>query len=803
MKHINLHFKIGNLFRFSMNNKLFLPVFLWVCFAESNAQNLFLKGSVRFDDNQITGMYHVRIYELAADTSLLSGNTFPGLNFELKAKRCPHMLVRISYVGYQTVEMQLHKPKADTLDLGELHLYQKTVDLKSVLVTARKPVIKTQGWKMTINVKNTTLSDAGSVLDMLKRTPGLISQGETILVPGKGAPLFIVDDREVTGTDLLNTLRSGNIESIEIDRNPSAAYSASVGSIVRIKTIHGIPDHLFFEVGNNLSIKRKVSDEPSIHSRFKKGFLSSMLTYNFVDENNVNKETYYRYIYQPDYTFSDKRSFRLPSNLQRHGIVWSTDMDLNPKNRLGFQYFFQHTRRDGRGYGENRLFDGTDEISKQLDQRSLLNRNLHSISLTYHYTIDKSSALSFVTDYASIKNDMRSRTKETYISTQTISAIHTNSYVDYDIYTLSGNYKFKLFSDIRSEAGTKYSYVNTPTRIWTDNPLSIENGYTDRTKTNDQVWAGYFTLAKDWKNFNLQLGGRYEYAQTKIRTYTGTEEAFVNRYFSDFFPNIKTGFRIGADWNFFLAYTKTVSRPGFAELNPSKYYKDSLTYSSGDPNTVPSYTHNVSLQVQWKTWSLAVTYDRIKDKRMTTYLTDESNPNQVEERPVNIRRSERFYTYLSYYCYKSRWNFYGFAGGGMPYVKIPYLNRMRTVDKFSWMLNLNAEFNINKTFTLHTDFTYESRNETMARFQYATNQWNLGIRGQFMKNKLKLDLYATDLLHGSNYNNLYRQYLNVRSGTEGTNDFRGIALKLTYTLFNQDIQVKSRRNNQDVLNRTY
>lgn len=91
----------------------------------------------------------------------------------------------------------------------------------------------------------------------------------------------------------------------------------------------------------------------------------------------------------------------------------------------------------------------------------------------------------------------------------------------------------------------------------------------------------------------------------------------------------------------------------------------------------------------------------------------------------------------------------------------------------------------------------------MLTYQYATNALNLGIRGVFLNEKLMVDLYGTDLLRGSNFNNLYDRYLNIKSGTRGKGDARGIALRVSYVLFNKNkVSVKSQRGNSEVIERT-
>jgi len=135
-------------------------------------------------------------------------------------------------------------------------------------------------------------------------------------------------------------------------------------------------------------------------------------------------------------------------------------------------------------------------------------------------------------------------------------------------------------------------------------------------------------------------------------------------------------------------------------------------------------------------------------------------------------------------------------------MKYPFMNEPVTANMLSWETQLNATYYLNKKITFYTNFEYDSRKESMNMFKRSVNQWNIGARGKFLKDRLTMDLRVMDLLHGSNYNNLYNNYLNIKDGTRGTNDFRGVKLILSYIIFKNDIKVKAQRENEDVLMRT-
>ena len=77
--------------------------------------------------------------------------------------------------------------------------------LDTVHVTARRPIIKTEGSKDIVHVKGSYLGKLGNLGNMLVATPGISTVGQNMYeVVGKGAPKYYVDGREVTSQDIFN-----------------------------------------------------------------------------------------------------------------------------------------------------------------------------------------------------------------------------------------------------------------------------------------------------------------------------------------------------------------------------------------------------------------------------------------------------------------------------------------------------------------------------------------------------------------------------------------------------------------------
>ena len=155
----------------------------------------------------------------------------------------------------------------------------RSLNLDSVVVKGHRPTVKLDGSVQTVTVKGSFLSRMGSLGDMFAVTPGFVQTGHnSFSVLGKGTPVYYVDGREVTGQDIFSTLKSSNIDKIEIDTEPSAKYPAGTSAVVNIKTIKPLRDYISLNIYNSLGIRRKVTENPSIIFKMKNGIWNTSLS---------------------------------------------------------------------------------------------------------------------------------------------------------------------------------------------------------------------------------------------------------------------------------------------------------------------------------------------------------------------------------------------------------------------------------------------------------------------------------------------------------------------------------------------
>lgn len=179
-------------------------------------------------------------------------------------------LLMVAMIGFKTEYLN----PADGLTIT---LTPDTQYLESAVVSAVLPKTTLSGEGLQTSVRGTVLETAGTANDVLARTPGVIKSQDGLQVVGKGAPLVYINGRKVTDATELDRLQSNEIQSVEIITNPGAQYSASVRSVVRIRTVKRQGDGFGFNAG--------LTDEQSLYNGYNdpSGYLNANYRHNGVD----------------------------------------------------------------------------------------------------------------------------------------------------------------------------------------------------------------------------------------------------------------------------------------------------------------------------------------------------------------------------------------------------------------------------------------------------------------------------------------------------------------------------------------
>ena len=564
----------------------------------------------------------------------------------------------------------------------------------------------------------------------------------------------------------------------------------------------GLPDHLLLSVNTIFKVNKKLSSMPSLLFNMKWRKFTTRLSYAYDDQYYKYNNTNYRYIYHKNYTYSRFSPSDILENNRTHRVQWGTDFTLDKNNVFSFLYSYSFVRDRNDRTNQITTQDSLKTESYETEGNSRSRRNQHSFSLSYDHTFKDNSKLWITTDYATIRSTNDYHSYEYYPTSDYRRATNSTSHSSYNIYTTSLDYAFKLPGSIETETGFKYSNTHTPSNSSTDNPSAIALGYTDRTVMDDRILAGYLNLSKKWKKLNVDVGGRYEFAQTRVRAWTENKEKQVNRYFSNFLPNIKALYRFNESWAVYTSYKQTINRPTFYDLDPSVVYRDSMTYSGGNTRAVPSLRHDYTIGAQWKNIYLEIGLTNTKNFSDRANICINEHSNAVVNVPFILPSIYFYKVRLNGYKNFKKWYLYGAATCFIPHARfsdpqIVWRPKIATVK-----LTGNIIYQFTDHLGVSVFLEYQGENEQFLYKQEGALRSYFTLDGTFLKKKLNVSLFVWDPFNLANYNKIYTHYMNVRDGSTGYSKSRCIGISITYKFLNKELNVKAKQKNEKELERT-
>ena len=124
------------------------------------------------------------------------------------------------------------KKEGGEINIGTLLVHDDTKQLKGVDVVAQKPLIKMETDKMTYDVQADNDSKSNTVLDMLRKVPMVVVDGQdNIMVNGSGSFKVYVDGKpnimfSSNPSQIFKSMPASAVKKIEVITNPGAKYDA-------------------------------------------------------------------------------------------------------------------------------------------------------------------------------------------------------------------------------------------------------------------------------------------------------------------------------------------------------------------------------------------------------------------------------------------------------------------------------------------------------------------------------------------------------------------------------------------------
>ncbi len=456
---------------------------------------------------------------------------------------------------------------------------KKPEQLQEVTVSKQKKAIEQKADRTIFDFAGQAQLNSGSVLEGLKKLPGLIiSDIAGIAYQGKPLSVFM-DSRplNISSTELnsfLEGLPANAIEKIEIITQPGAEFPATAGgAIINIITSKNAKNYLTATYTSGVNF----TDYDKFRTRFNNSVLLSSKNKYFGWQLNVG-QTYRETMQFSDIsknvnTVETSLSASNTDRISRSNFAKSALTFDFKKDRLLLNYDLNFSNNDAYTLA-NGLGFTTDDKSKTKTFR-------HDFVTTYQKRFDdKSRKLDFKFNFSRNTNDFNLDSRISNLNT-----LNNSSLQDYLNFKIDYSQPIKIFDEGKISFGTLADNLSFETK----------NFGTKNLEYSRTTIAGYFEVQAKLKKFDFILGSRGENYDITGKTISGNLIPFKQ---FRFFPNATVKYNFAKQINFNLNYNKKITLPSTSALNPNNtnYQNQNVSYS-GNPDLQPTIFDNFEAKI--------------------------------------------------------------------------------------------------------------------------------------------------------------------------------------------------------------
>lgn len=564
----------------------------------------------------------------ASGAVFVKGTTTDDLgNFTLENVEHGNYTLHFSFIGFQSQTKQIHL--TSPVFLGAIVLLESSEMLDQAVITLKRPTIQKSPGRLVFNVENTSVA-SGSVLDVLRKTPGVVVSQQGISIKNN-SPVIYVNNKRVylSSKETLSLLESTNgslIKSVEVITNPSSKYDADATTVLNINTTRAVA--VGYKGSASGVYQHAVYAKYNLATAhfYKNDWLNAYGSYSYSPRKEFKEDENNTRFFAPDETtisgYRDSYFTRVTkSNAHQANVV--LDLTANEQHSFGVsaRVFVSPNKRF-----ENQALSLNTNRQRQLDSTfttaSGSTRNTSNIALNASHTFSlANSETQLVTqaNYITYSAD-RAQDVETNYFLPSGQQLRNNNF------TTTGNQASTIFTgqiDLSAplisgalDWGLKISDIKTSSAQdffdQTEQGAVLNPSLSDDFQYQENIFAAYFNITRDWEQWSLDLGLRAE--QTEVRATSKILGEVNNQYYFELFPKMSLLYTANENNSFGLSYSRSIARPNYESLNPFRYFINENNYTDGNPNLVPeidskytvSYTHN-------NTWFLEAYYWHIKN----------------------------------------------------------------------------------------------------------------------------------------------------------------------------------------------
>ena len=678
--------------------------------------------------------------------------------------------VRISCVGFKTIERQM--PVAD---VGTIRMQMDNKLLNNVTVSGRMPVIRSEANRLLYIVNNDEYAQGMTAFELLNRVPmvGIVNGRATIL--GKGTAHYMMNGRVMEMDDevihqRLWSIRAEDIERIEVITMPTGKYLSDLGGGY-INFVMNRDQSLGWR--SDLSLQAGTSDKWSGRTDASVNYASEQFDMALdVNGNWLTKTEDKDVVYMippPDRTVASHKETEnkdlgaslmlryLPHKKLEIG-AFASYQQLWPKSDITSEnHLKSNSNDDGDAYytyapPAEYYNDIASESSLKYEGNHVLN-----LSSYFDWTLGKpDSKLSFSYNFYQKQDDNTSK-----VCSKVISLFTNES--SYRIHSARLDLSMPLSAATTFNAGVSYTTIKNEAETITSGTMSSFSPHPTNYSHEENILAGYLSFQHNFsKQLKAMAGLRYEHTKNTqyYKNYSYNNYDKNDTKDDHFYPTLSFNYHSDHGEQIGAAWTMSVTRPNFNDLNPLPIYESAYDSSQGYPFLTPSYENRVEVSFSSHRGFFAnLYYTHGKDQIdwMTSY-----NQMYSSAKPDNLYKSDKTGLYVNYNHRFSQWMNIIADGELFYYDAETYhdnvVNGMTSL--YFWVVNSGLH-GWGKRFAVSGDIFLNRLHSMILNIRY--DQWlddyvgltkidaygyfTFALRYSLLNDRLKLSLIAIDPFH--------------------------------------------------------
>ena len=498
------------------------------------------------------------------------------------------------------------------IDLGKLLIQDNAKQLKGVEVVAQKPLVKMETDKMAYDVQADNDSKASTVLDMLRKVPMVIVDGQdNITVNGQSSFKVYVDGKpsvmfSSNPSQVFKAMPASMVKSIEVITNPGAKYDAEgVGGVLNI-VMNASSNSKMNKNGYNGNVSLTAAAIGLRLSSFISG-QQGKFSYSANIMNNRGRvkgvETEMERIASDGsrMIYNQTGSTRMPFTMANVSLGYEIDSVSNVSATLGITQFEMNndghptTTFTGGSYGTGFSY-GNAMTMKNVN-------NSYNGSLDYQRFLNKNRTSSITLSYLFTTSPARSENRRIYdpvsaLVTIPLADLYSEAKTRGTEHTLQVDYITPLSKTQQLNTGVKYiNRRSTSDSRFYDIVGSVEQ-YDPAKSVNyknlQSVLAEYAEYKVTSKNVSAKAGLRYEHTWESVDFVLGAGSNFKKNY-GNLVPSASVTYNLSPTKNIGVNYGMRITRPGITYLNPYVDRSNPTIISYGNSDLEVEKTHNINL----------------------------------------------------------------------------------------------------------------------------------------------------------------------------------------------------------------